>query len=446
MWLINVDTRRLHWHAGETLPRYAILSHTWGDDEVTFQDMHHQIDRSIHDKAGYRKIDFTCNRAEADGLYWAWVDTCCIDKSSSAELSEAINSMFRWYHNARVCYAYLADFIHNPTADELTFRGHDSFSTSRWFTRGWTLQELIAPGFLKFYDCAFNFICSRGQIVSQLVSITGIPGELMARDRADPDRLNETYRSLARCSIAQRMSWASRRRCTREEDRAYSLFGIFSVNLPMLYGEGRGAFTRLQEEILRTSTDHSIFAWRYTSDTVQPHCERYLLAPSPQGFFSGSSVATKPSFTHAARPYDMTNLGLRMTVFLAEETSDRSYPGKKALSMALDCIDPLDGSDGPPKRYFLTLFQVDETADVYHLDRYAAPLYAAKRTLDDYKQDTIFVLRDFGQSWELTSEVKNVDSAVEGLNGSGDSTHTETDTPMHARSERSPEGAKRRRL
>ncbi|KAK3676548.1 hypothetical protein LTR78_003824 [Recurvomyces mirabilis] len=101
MWLIHVDTRKLHWHAGETLPRYAILSHTWGDNEVTFQDMHHQIDRSIHDKAGYRKIDFTCNRAKADGLYWAWVDTCCIDKSSSAELSEAINSMFRWYHNAR---------------------------------------------------------------------------------------------------------------------------------------------------------------------------------------------------------------------------------------------------------------------------------------------------------------------------------------------------------
>src|SRR5256714_4011235 len=132
------------------VPRYAILSHTWGDDEVLFQDM--QGDRSVaKSKSGYKKIKNSCARAARDGFDYIWIDTCCIDKSSSAELSEAINSMYRWYHQAEVCYAYLAD-VPSEAFKNVTDYVDSEFSESRWFTRGWTLQELIAPSTVIFLN------------------------------------------------------------------------------------------------------------------------------------------------------------------------------------------------------------------------------------------------------------------------------------------------------
>ncbi|KAF2093513.1 HET-domain-containing protein [Rhizodiscina lignyota] len=237
-----------HEFVGEA-PPYAILSHTWATDsntEVSFQDVNAGTDKS---KAGYRKIQFCAEQAAADDLRYFWIDTCCIDKSSSAELQEAINSMYNWYRNSSVCYVYLYDVLDNHSGLE----EEDILGSARWFTRGWTLQELIAPRTVRFYTCGWHFVGTKLELRDRLMRITKIPAMLLAGSISSP----EFY------SVAHRMSWASGRETSRPEDMAYSLMGIFSVNMPMLYGEGDRAFRRLQEEIMKSSYDFSIFAWRY---------------------------------------------------------------------------------------------------------------------------------------------------------------------------------------
>ena len=171
---------------------------------------------------------------------------CCIDKTSSAELSEAINSMFRWYQNAAVCYAFLSDVPSCLDSSAMKL----NLAKSRWFTRGWTLQELIAPANLIFFSMDWNPLGTKSQIHNILSSITGIEKKF----------LNSENLELA--SIAKKMSWAASRKTSRIEDIAYSLLGIFDINMPLIYGEGKRAFKRLQEELLKTRTDdHSLFAW-----------------------------------------------------------------------------------------------------------------------------------------------------------------------------------------
>lgn len=134
MRLLNSTTLELAEFMGDDVPPYAILSHTWGKDEVTLRDIQDPTKRK--DDSRFAKIRACCKQAaEVDKLDWVWIDTCCIDKTSSAELSEAINSMFVWYKEASVCYAYLSDV---PPLDP--FLDVAEFSRSRWFTRGWTLQ------------------------------------------------------------------------------------------------------------------------------------------------------------------------------------------------------------------------------------------------------------------------------------------------------------------
>ncbi|KAI6135427.1 heterokaryon incompatibility protein-domain-containing protein, partial [Pisolithus croceorrhizus] len=237
---------------------YAIVSHRWGvDSEVTYKEMtglmkmEERRRNEIRKRTGYQKIIESCKQAKQDGYEWLWIDTCCIDKRSSSELSEAINSMYRWYQNAQVCYAYLND------VDETVFptkQDNSKFDQSNgwpeWFMRGWTLQELIAPKQIEFFNKDWVFIGNKWRLAPMLENITGIPCEIL-RDGL----------GVMRLSVAQIMSWAANRKTTRMEDRAYSLMGLFGVNMPMLYGEGKKAFQRLQLEIIRTSTDHSIFAW-----------------------------------------------------------------------------------------------------------------------------------------------------------------------------------------
>jgi hypothetical protein len=227
----------------DAIPPYAILSHTWGDEEVTFQDINEGTGR---DKAGYAKLRFSSDQAARDGLKYFWVDTCCINKSSSAELSEAINSMFRWYQGAAMCYVYLSDVSmkkrkrgdeDSPPTWEQLFRG------SRWFTRGWTLQELLAPSIVEFFSREGTRLGSKVSLKDTISSITRIPVDVLGGH------------DLKRFSVAQRMSWAASRQTTRVEDQAYSLMGIFDVNMPLLYGEGEKAFLRLQEEIIKNSND-----------------------------------------------------------------------------------------------------------------------------------------------------------------------------------------------
>ena len=229
---------------GKNIPRYAVLSHTWGPDheEVTFKDL---MDSTGSGKAGYRKIHFCTTQAARDGLQFSWVDTCCIDKSSSAELSEAINSMFRWYHDAAKCYVYLADVEIGTTMENVNL-SRQAFQQSRWFTRGWTLQELIAPTSLEFFSVEGLQLGDKLSKVEELHEITGISVRAL---QGNP---------LSEFSVDERMSWAAKRETKREEDAAYSLLGIFDVHMPLIYGEGRRkALIRLQRELKEAAKDES---------------------------------------------------------------------------------------------------------------------------------------------------------------------------------------------
>lgn len=237
---------------GQNIPRYAILSHTWGQDEVTFQDMQTP---TATKKLGYAKIKHSCERALQNSLGYVWVDTCCIDKTSSAELSEAINSMMAWYAESEICYAYLADVP--PKIDGKLDEA--AFSRSRWFTRGWTLQELIAPAELIFLAQDWSDLSARETLADIISDITGISTSFLLVRLHNEDLKFD----LMSTSIAERMSWASNRETSRIEDMAYSLLGIFQVNMPLLYGEGSAAFRRLQEEIIKYSDDQSLFAWSF---------------------------------------------------------------------------------------------------------------------------------------------------------------------------------------
>jgi hypothetical protein len=213
-------------------PRYAILSHTWGAmaEEVTFRDL---IDGTSKTKVGYDKIRFCGEQARRDGLQYFWVDTCCIDKANSSELQEAINSMFNWYHDATKCYVYLSD-VSAFDSDE-----NHHFSASRWFTRGWTLQELIAPQTVEFFSKERCPLGDKKSLEQELHQITGIALEALRGDRP-----------LQEFSVHDRMSWAKNRETTRQEDAAYCLLGIFDMHMPLIYGEGRQkALIRLRKEI-----------------------------------------------------------------------------------------------------------------------------------------------------------------------------------------------------
>ncbi|KAF4820203.1 Vegetative incompatibility protein HET-E-1 [Colletotrichum siamense] len=262
MRLLHTTTLDLNEFIGD-VPPYAILSHTWENDEVSLQDLSTTAGRS---KKGFKKIEACCAQARRDGFDWAWLDTCCIDKTSSAELSEAINSMFRWYRQARVCYVYLSDLPSQHPGDV----DRRQFNDAKWFTRGWTLQELIAPRAVEFYDQNWEEIGTKASLLDLLHDKTGI-----RRDILDGTTIHTAI------SAGERMSWASKRETTRQEDLAYCLLGIFGIHMPLLYGEGPQAFIRLQHEILRTSEDLSILLWTGLSRRPAAHG---VLAPAPSAF------------------------------------------------------------------------------------------------------------------------------------------------------------------
>ncbi|KAK3360107.1 HET-R [Lasiosphaeria hispida] len=227
-------TKHLPNDAIPEIPPYAILSHTWREDEeVLFKDL---ADGTAKNKAGYTKLQFCGDQAERDGLKFFWQDTCCIDKSDGAELQHALNSMFRWYRSAAKCYVYLADVSTCAPDNESSWES--AFQASKWFTRGWTLQELIAPTIVEFFSIKGKRLGDKKSLERQIHKITGIPlGALRGGILSD-------------FSIDERMAWVKERNTTREEDKAYSLFGIFDVHMPLLYGEGEaGAFGRLREKI-----------------------------------------------------------------------------------------------------------------------------------------------------------------------------------------------------
>jgi hypothetical protein len=218
------------------------LSHTWGkeDSEVTFQDL---VNGTSKNKVGYQKISFCASQAIRDDIQYIWVDACCIDKSNNnVELQHAINSMFRWYQKAEKCYVYLED-VPVPQVDTGQFHQTSwelSLQKSRWFSRGWTLQELIAPAIVEFFSKDWGFLGSRASLERQICEITSIPVQAL---RGSP---------LDGFSVVERMSWAEKRYTKYEEDIVYSLLGIFGVHMPLNYGEGeKYALQRLHDEIRR---------------------------------------------------------------------------------------------------------------------------------------------------------------------------------------------------
>jgi hypothetical protein len=225
MWLIHTTTFRLRSFQGKH-PPYAILSHRWGDDddEVSFQQWCDDHAKISH-KSGYVKISKACEMARGGELEYLWVDTCCIDKSSSAELSEAINSMFGFYARARVCYAYLQDVLGSSDIDpDLDMDAIQVFHLphSNWFTRGWTLQELLAPKELVFFTSTWSIIGTKNELSSTISEVTGIPVELFG---------GEEDVSIHGFDIATRMSWVANRVTTRIEDIAYCMLGILDINM-----------------------------------------------------------------------------------------------------------------------------------------------------------------------------------------------------------------------
>ena len=224
----------------DPIPPYAILSHTWGLDteEVTFEDMTNGTGEVKH---GYEKIRFCGEHARKDGLQYFWIDTCCIDKKNDAELSRSINSMFRWYRNAAQCYVYLSDVSspHIDINDEYNARPWESdFRKSKWFTRGWTLQELLAPASVEFFSQERKRLGDKSSLRQQIFQITNVP---LSALQGDP---------LSQFSVEERLRWMEHRQTKLQEDKVYALLGIFDVYILPIYGEGMAsAFKRLHEEI-----------------------------------------------------------------------------------------------------------------------------------------------------------------------------------------------------
>jgi KaiC/GvpD/RAD55 family RecA-like ATPase len=271
----------------DAIPPYAILSHTWGDDsqEVTFQDV---VQGSGQTKDGYKKIKFCGEQASKDELKYIWVDSCCIDKLSSAVLSESINSMFRWYQNASKCYVYMADVSNNKRklGDEDALKTWErAFIRSRWFKRGWTLQELLAPtpAKVEFFSSDGKKLGDRNTLKEQIHEITGISFQALE---------GSPMRDL---SVSERRGWTKGRETTLPEDEAYCLMGLFDVSMATRYGEGKEkAFERLDNKIKKANMAGSgdavekkkaIFRWLSPPDPSTNHQKGLKLRQADTGLW-----------------------------------------------------------------------------------------------------------------------------------------------------------------
>ena len=312
MRLLNARTLRFESYPTSKTPTYVVLTHTWStnrEDEVLFQDI---VTQSMAEKPSFLKVAECCRQAVKDQISHVWIDSCCIDSSSSAEVSEAINSMYRWYKEAASCYGYLSDVSLLP--DQAGFSSE--FAHARWFSRGWTLQELLAPKGIKFYSKDWQYIGSKQSLLGEISKITRISCETLLSGY------------MLSVSVATRMSWASNRETTIEEDQAYCLLGIFGVNMPLLYGEGLvKAFARLQEQIMKDSDDHSLFAWEVPTGIARNSRlwkESFgILANAPHYFQNSGSIIPLRTGDQTL-PFSMTNKGLHIRLpLLIDDEPDK---------------------------------------------------------------------------------------------------------------------------
>jgi hypothetical protein len=364
MRLIDVNTLELRSFSDNDIPDYAILSHTWGPDEVSYQELvwinrikalsssfnepslssstaslssqdeqsslvlagmemllranwspdttsGAMTEENFLERPGYSKIVKAAKEAQDLKLNWIWIDTCCIDKTSSSELQESINSMYRWYWNAKVCLIYLSDIARPTKSDTNTVSefARAAFKSCRWTKRGWTLQELVASCFCRFYYQDWRFMGEKIEFLEELADATGIPISVL-----------DERRSVQEVSVAERMSWAANRETTRLEDTGYCLLGLFDIQMPLLYGEGEKAFIRLQQEILRTTDDYTLFAW--SAITTDKSTYRGLLARSPLEFRDCGSVERENVMS--TFPISSTPIGLRVQFEFLPDPDDKS--------------------------------------------------------------------------------------------------------------------------
>ena len=307
MKLLNTRTIQLEDFLDSSLPSYAILSHRWQKEELSFQDLKPKFAQSLTRKPGYAKIYHFCQTALRDGFDYGWADTTCIDKRSSAELSEAINSMFHWYQEATTCYVYMDTVPSANGHGEMHRAQFQAFQHSEWFLRGWTLQELLAPEHVIFLDCTWTKFGTKDSLAHEISLITNIEERFLI----DNSRFTLGGYLEAPPCVATKMSWASMRTTSRKEDMAYCLLGLFDINMPLLYGEGEKAFARLQEEIIRKTDDETIFAWAGGG--------RSLLARSPKSFVNCQDFQLLNLNNGFDRPpYSITNRGLEFQGELIE--------------------------------------------------------------------------------------------------------------------------------
>ncbi|KAI9897676.1 hypothetical protein N3K66_007532 [Trichothecium roseum] len=339
MRLLNTSSLALEFFSGER-PKYAILSHRWGSEEVTLNDLLSGSAQRMH---GFDKLVDSARIAKDAGFDYIWVDTCCIDKSSSAELSEAINSMFKWYRDSALCLAYLSDVQ----------AGYGQIGDSVWFTRGWTLQELIAPRDLRFYDKFWEPLGTKESLSESLGERTGIPAEVLSGEK-----------DMESVPVCCRMAWAAKRVTTRSEDMAYCLLGLFDVNMPLLYGEGsEKSFRRLQETIVKQTDDESIFAWSASPEEVEKRPFWGLLAPSP-AYFQDSARYAIPQFKtwRGGSPVEVTNKGLRLSLTLYPHPRDES---KTQFLAVLNCSRRPDLDDELAGAFSVALQKLSDFEDQY---------------------------------------------------------------------------------
>lgn len=276
MKLVNTKTIRVESFRDNNVPDYAILSHRWGNREITYAEIQKGAPNLQHTD-GYKKIYNCCKLAADVGLDYVWIDTCCIVKKDNAqpgedpELSKELASMFRYYRNSQVSYTYLADVSvdEDPTVPKSAFRN------SKWFTRGWTLQELVAPLYITFFDKNWNEIGTKSSLQRVIAEITGIPSTVLLTN------------SSSQISVAERRKWFGKRETSVVEDRAYSLMGLLGVNISVKYGEREVAMERLNAKIAELANDSS-------TDPDRFDISSWMVPEAPYRFYVRKRPAGNP--------------------------------------------------------------------------------------------------------------------------------------------------------
>ena len=253
--------------------KYAIFSHTWDhkQGEQKYAELRkiqqryptlprpmeqwreaQQVPGSIWDDPKLsHKIRKACELARNEGYHHIWIDFCCIDKTNSTELARAIRSMYAWYAGAGICYVHLADVFFTKSLEDSRKATPPDFRKARWFTRAWTLQELIAPRQVHFVSKGWKLLGTKDSLLQRVVDITSIHRDALLHRKP----LNEF-------SVAQRLSWAVGRKATQPQDRTYSLVGIFNIDIPAGHDNPELAFQQLQVAIMKSIPDQSLFAWK----------------------------------------------------------------------------------------------------------------------------------------------------------------------------------------